>query len=53
MQVTIRVLTVIPDFHHDVDELCALLGYYAASVNNYHTTPRNIPKIALIYVFGK
>jgi hypothetical protein len=44
-------------FHRDVDEICALLGYYAAScgnclptrcpetsVDNYHMMPRNIPE---------
>jgi hypothetical protein len=50
-------VTLISGFCHDVDEICALLGCYAAScgnclsirctetlVNNYHTTPRNIPE---------
>jgi hypothetical protein len=57
---------LISGFRRDVDEICALLGYYAAScgnclptfrgnisvpssrvkspTDNYHTTPRNIPK---------
>jgi uracil phosphoribosyltransferase len=50
---------MISGFRRDVDEICALLGYYAASsrplkmgpircpetsVNNYHMTPRNIPE---------
>ena len=58
--------TLISGFRHNVDEIRALLGYYAVScgncllmfqdnvlvpssrcpemsVNNYHTTPRNIP----------
>jgi hypothetical protein len=61
------VLTEVPlisSFRRDVDEIYALLGYYAAScdnclptlrdnvsirrpeksVNDYHTTPRNIPE---------
>jgi hypothetical protein len=45
-------VNLISGFHHEVDDICALLGYYAAScgncpetsVNNYHTTPRNIPE---------
>jgi hypothetical protein len=47
--------SLISGFRHDGDELCALLGYYSdswlclaccpeTSVNNYHTTPRNIPE---------
>jgi hypothetical protein len=68
-----KALVLISGFRCDVDEICALLGYYAASccnclptfrgnvsvpssrvkrpircpktsVNNYHTTPRNIPE---------
>jgi hypothetical protein len=51
---------MILGFRRDVYETCALLGYYAAScgicfvsgpirypetsVNNYHTTPLNIPE---------
>jgi hypothetical protein len=55
-----RIGILISGFRRDVDAICALLGYYAArtslslkmgpirspetSVNNYHTTPRNIPE---------
>jgi hypothetical protein len=35
---------VISCIRRDVDEICALLGYYAASCGNFHTTPRNIPE---------
>jgi hypothetical protein len=41
----------VSDFRRDVYEICALLGYYAAlrgssemSVQNYHSTLRNIPE---------
>jgi hypothetical protein len=42
--------TLMSCFRRDVDEIYAFLGYYAAlcpetSVNNYHTTPRNIPEL--------
>jgi hypothetical protein len=47
-------LRLMSGFRSDVDEICALLGHYAGnclptfrdnvSVNNYHTTPRNIPE---------
>ena len=70
----IILITLISVFRRDVDDICALLGYYKAScgnslptfrgnvsvpssranmgqihcpetsVNNYHTTPRNIQK---------
>ena len=43
--------TFISGFRRNVDEICALLGYYAipircpeTSVNNYYTTPRIIPE---------
>jgi hypothetical protein len=40
---------LISGFCRDVDEICALLGYYAALCgtclkNNYHTTPCNTPE---------
>ena len=41
---TQRGVELISDFRRDVDEMCALLGYYAASCGNYHTTPRKIPE---------
>jgi hypothetical protein len=37
-------VTLMSGFCHDVHEICALLGYYAASCGNCHMTPRNIPE---------
>jgi len=32
---------VISDFHREVDENCAILGYYAASSSNFEKTFRD------------
>jgi hypothetical protein len=50
-------LMLISGFRRDVNEICALLGYYTAScgnclpircpetsINNYHRTPCNVPE---------
>jgi hypothetical protein len=45
-------------FRRDVDEICALLGYYTASsgnpvvkVQDYHSTLRNIPEERRSHVY--
>jgi hypothetical protein len=37
MHVKLRMGTLIFGFDHDVDEICSLLGYYAASCGNSFT----------------
>jgi hypothetical protein len=44
MEETKVPLTLISGFHHDVDKICAVLGYYLASCGNYHMMPLNIPE---------
>ena len=40
---TFHVSCVISDFRRDVDEICALLGYYAALIGIYVPTFRDNP----------
>jgi len=37
---------MISGFHHEVDEKCALLGYYAASSGNF------LPMIQTFWILG-
>jgi hypothetical protein len=49
----VKVVSLDSGYRRDADEICIVLGYYAAScgnclltfrVNNYYTTLRNIPE---------
>lgn len=38
-------MCVTSGFHHDVEEICALLGYYAAQSGNHAPTVRDNPSV--------
>jgi len=46
-------LEVISGFRHEVDENCALLGYYAASSGNFVPTFRDNLLVVLLEVFNE
>lgn len=44
---------VISGFRHDVDDICALLGYYATRGSNSLPTLRNIPEERVSQLWSK
>jgi len=46
-------LEVISGFRHEVDENCALLGYYAASSSNFVPTFRDNLLVMLLEIFNE